>query len=154
MPYKYDGFVSYAHIDDVPLVGAEKGWVTTLINNLKIELARKLGRKDLSLWMDHQLSGNASLTPTILETIRHSATLIVILSPGYLKSEWCRRERERFLALVREGTEAGSSVFLIEHDFVERKDLPPELSDLRRRLHTTILSSSIPIPRTGIWLMR
>lgn len=155
MPYKFDGFVSYAHVDDEPLVGAEKGWVTTLINNLNVELARKLGRKDLSLWTDHQLAGNAPLTPTIIQTIRDSAALIVILSPGYLASDWCRREREAFLALIRERTQAGSSVFLVELDFVDRKEYPAELADLRgyrfwvqekESRHTRTLGTPVPRP--------
>src|SRR5271166_3762216 len=51
--YNHDVFVSYAHIDDEPLVGAQRGWVTTLINNLEIVVRQKLGAKDLTIWMDH-----------------------------------------------------------------------------------------------------
>jgi len=52
--YQHDIFVSYAHVDNEPFAGAEKGWVTTLISNLKNELGRQLGRADAySLWMDY-----------------------------------------------------------------------------------------------------
>ena len=55
--YKYDIFVSYAHVDDQPLPGAEEGWVTTLIKGLKTGLNQKLGRSDIyRLWIDHELS--------------------------------------------------------------------------------------------------
>ena len=40
--YNHDVFVSYAHIDDEPLFGAQRGWVTTLINNLEIVVRQKL----------------------------------------------------------------------------------------------------------------
>ena len=30
--YKHDIFVSYAHVDDEPFPGADKGWVTTLLS--------------------------------------------------------------------------------------------------------------------------
>jgi hypothetical protein len=130
MAYQYDGFVSYAHVDDLPFENAQEGWVSTLIGKLKLTLARKLGRNDASLWMDHRLAGNAQLTPTIMEAIRNSATLIVVVSPGYLASEWCNREREAFLSLVRERVNAGSSVFLVESDQVERKSLPGEFGDI------------------------
>jgi hypothetical protein len=32
--FEHDIFVSYAHVDDIPLPGIEDGWVTTLVNNL------------------------------------------------------------------------------------------------------------------------
>ena len=29
--YRHDIFVSYAHVDDKPLLGAKEGWVTILV---------------------------------------------------------------------------------------------------------------------------
>jgi hypothetical protein len=34
--YQHDLFVSYAHVDNEPLPGAEMGWVTNLIHGLKL----------------------------------------------------------------------------------------------------------------------
>lgn len=103
MPYvpdcKHDIFVSYAHVDDLPFPGTEKGWVTTVVESLQILLAQKLGRRDaFDLWMDHQLSRHVQLTPEILHHLEQTATLLVILSPGYLASEWCLREKDTFLS--------------------------------------------------------
>ncbi|HXP02517.1 MAG TPA: hypothetical protein VN808_00240, partial [Stellaceae bacterium] len=54
--FKYDVFVSYAHVDDRPLVGAELGWVSTLQRNLFMLLDRRLGRReDYSPFTDHRL---------------------------------------------------------------------------------------------------
>jgi len=123
--YKHDIFVSYAHVDNEPLAGAENGWVTTLINGLKILLTKKLGRPDsFSLWMDNELRGNVAVTPDITEHVEGAATFLLILSPGYLASEWCRLELSTFLA--KAGQSSGR-VFLVEHDLVER---PEVLSDL------------------------
>jgi len=130
MAYQHDVFVSYAHVDNAPFEDGKEGWVTTLVSNLKVELARKLGRNDASLWMDYKLTGNTPLTPSIMEAIRNSSTLIVVVSPAYLASEWCRRERETFLSLVRERFNASSTVFLVECAKVERSDLPAEFGDL------------------------
>lgn len=122
---KHDIFVSYAHVDDEPLAGADKGWVTTLINGLKIILGQKLGRSDaFSLWMDYELRGHTALTPNVIEQLEGSATLVLILSPGYLASQWCHLELNAFLAKV--GSNSGR-VFVVEHEQVER---PAELSDL------------------------
>ena len=83
--YKHDIFVSYAHVDDLPLEGATQGWVTTLIHSIKIRLAQKLGRSDaFDLWMDQRLASNVKITSQI-----SAAILIVVLSPGYIASDQC-----------------------------------------------------------------
>jgi hypothetical protein len=123
--YKNDIFISYTPIDDEPLTGADKGWVTTLINGLKTLLRQKLGRADAySLWMDYELRGHESVTPMIVEQLQNSAILLLILSPGYLASQRCRYELKSFLTIV--GKNAGR-VFIVERDEVLR---PEELSDL------------------------
>jgi hypothetical protein len=72
--FRYDVFVSYAHVDNVPLEGADKGWVTIFIKNLENYLARKLGRNCASIWIDHNLAGNAPLTPEIMNALHETAT--------------------------------------------------------------------------------
>jgi len=49
----WDVFVSYAHADDEPPMGAAKGWVTTLADELRKMLRRKLGVCEARLFMDH-----------------------------------------------------------------------------------------------------
>ena len=59
----HDLFVSYAHVDNVPLPGAQEGWITTLVTALKTMVTRKLGRpENFSLWMDPKLAGNEPLS--------------------------------------------------------------------------------------------
>ena len=128
--YQHDVFVSYARVNDLPLAGAVDGWVTTLVNNLEILLASRLGRWSASLWMDHELAGNAPLTPAIVEALRQTAALVVVVSRAYLASRWCEREREEFFRVVRERVGAGSRVFVIEYDKVEKSELPGEFGDL------------------------
>jgi len=123
--YKHDIFVSYAQADNESLLPGESGWVTHLISGLKILLGKKLGHQGtFSLWMDYELRGNSVVTPQIYEELSNSATLLVILSPAYLASQWCRLELNTFLA--EQGKESGR-LFIIEHDKVER---PPPLTDL------------------------
>ena len=147
--YKNDIFVSYAQVDDEPLAGADKGWVTTLISGLKILLGKKLGSSNrFSLWMNHELSGHTSMTPHIYEQLEKSALFLAILSPAYLASPWCRLELNTFVA--KEGKDSGC-LFVVEHDVVER---PPELDDLlgykfwvrNEREQTRILAIPKPNP--------
>src|SRR5713101_6992288 len=114
--YKYDAFISYAHADNVPFSGTDvkDGWVTTLAYNLKNLLSRKLER-DASVWMDHrELTGNAPLTPEIMDALREAATIVVVVSPRYLASEWCGRERDSFLEFMNLRMASGSRVFRVE----------------------------------------
>jgi hypothetical protein len=129
-PAMTDLFVSYAHVDDLPLEPGRPGWVTTLLNCLKNLLAQKLGRgESISLWMDHQLRGDVELTPEIEAVLTDSAALLIVLSPAYLASTWCLKEMKHFRsALQRSGGRAGARIFVVEYDQVER---PQELGDLK-----------------------
>jgi TIR domain len=129
--YTYDIFVSYAHVDDLPEPVTQEGWVTTLVQGLKKRLAQKLGRNDaFTLWMDHELAGNVPITPEIMHALQHSATLLLVLSPGYLASQWCQQEMQTFLHTFRERAHAGSRVFIVERAALGEDRRPPELQEL------------------------
>ncbi len=130
--YEHDVFVSYAHVDDMTLPGVDTGWVTTLVDALQTRLIQKLGRPEyLSLWMDHELSGHESITDQLLNKVTSAATLVVVLSPGYAASPWCRREKDTFLDKIKDRVRSGSRVFIVERDQVEPEDRPEEFGDLK-----------------------
>jgi hypothetical protein len=123
-----DIFVTYAHVDDEIVSDAGHGWVTEVVKCLKAELARKLGRSDAyAMWVDHELLHSHPVTPQILDRVRQSAILVVILSPGYIASDWCRREREAFFNAMRET--GARNVFVVETDEIDEADRPQELAD-------------------------
>ncbi len=129
--YQHDVFISYAHVDNEPAPGAQDGWVSTLVKGLRLLLARKLGRADcFSLWMDYRLPANTPITPELVQTIEQSAALVLILSPGYLASEWCQRERNAFLQMTKQRDGAGMRVFVVEMDRIEDDERPHEIKDL------------------------
>jgi hypothetical protein len=144
--YDHDIFISYAHVDDEPLPGAGQGWVTTFTTCVKTKLAQKLGRNDAySLWMDYELRGGQPITPHILGRVRRSAMLLVVLSPGYVASDWCRRELETFAGFISEGQER--RVFVVELDPLNEAERPPHLADLKRsRFWTANRISGTPRP--------
>jgi hypothetical protein len=129
-PPKTDLFVSYAHVDDLPLEPGRPGWVTTLVDCLKNLLSQKLGRgESIALWMDHQLPGHVELTPEIEGKLGEAAALLIVLSPAYLASTWCVKEMRFFSSAIRRsGARDGARIFVVEYDQVER---PPDLSDLK-----------------------
>ncbi|MCP4264462.1 MAG: toll/interleukin-1 receptor domain-containing protein [Candidatus Brocadiaceae bacterium] len=129
--YKNDIFISYAHVDNQPLPSVEEGWVTTFVKGLTTLLNQKLGRDDAyKLWIDHELSRHVKITPQIMDTLRDTAVIIVILSPGYVESEWCQKEKDTFLKLIRERVSSGSRVFIVEHDIVDESHRPEQFREL------------------------
>jgi hypothetical protein len=129
--YDYDIFVSYAHVDDQLLPPAAQGWVTTFATCVKTKLAQKLGRSDAyALWMDYELRGGEAITPSILEKVGRSAMLLVVLSPGYVASDWCLKELETFAGFMSE--DQSRRVFVVEFDRVDAPELPSALADLKR----------------------
>src|SRR5271157_5563044 len=95
---KHDVFVSYAVVDNGQPLGKSHGWVTAFVDELELELARCLGRKEyVDLWLDRKrLSCNDVFSSEIEAELRQSAVMVILYSQGYLESPWCRHEREIF----------------------------------------------------------
>ncbi len=124
--YEYDIFISYAHVDDEVLPGTAQGWVSTLHDCLRARLTQRLGRSDAySLWMDYKLE-HGLITPQILNAVHKSATILIVLSPGYKASDWCNHEKNTFLDLIKGSS---SRVFLVYRDKID--EYPPEFRDLK-----------------------
>lgn len=129
--YDHDIFVSYAHVDDQALPEIGQGWVTTLVSGVRTLLAQKLGRDEAySLWMDPQMAGNVPITTQITGMLQKSATMLVVLSPGYVESTWCKREADTFWAAVQEHLDSGGRVFVVERTITEI-GRPQQFNDLR-----------------------
>ena len=126
--YKNDIFISYAHVDNEQFPGADAGWVTTLISALKKSLAQKLGRADsYTLWMDYQLRGHQPVNSDIYVQLQESATLVFILSTGYLASKWCLLEFYTFLSQVNQDS---GRLFMVEYEPVRAEEQLPEVKKL------------------------
>jgi hypothetical protein len=95
MKFENDIFISYAHIDDQPLVEGEKGWVSCFHRALEIRLAQLLGRA-AKIWRDPKLQGNDVYADRLVQSLPGVAILVSVVSPRYIKSEWCIRELQEF----------------------------------------------------------
>jgi hypothetical protein len=132
-PGKPDIFVSYARVNDQNLDGDdEPGWVTTLVRYLRKQLDEKLGRIGaIEMWMDHQLATGSALDRAIEGKVRDSQIMLILLSPGYLESSWCRREMELFLGEeTKRRTGTTTRVFVVE---IDRVDWPEPLRHVLRK---------------------
>ena len=67
------------------------------------ELSHRLGVQ-VSIWRDlKKLRVGRDWHSDIEEAVRKSAVFIAVLSPSYRNSEWCKKERDTFRRLFREG---------------------------------------------------
>jgi hypothetical protein len=90
-----DLFISYAHIDDLPISEDQKGWITEFQRILENRLAQLMGEKP-KIWRDQKLSGSDIFGEQIVEQFKNTKLMVSILSPRYIKSEWCNKEITEF----------------------------------------------------------
>lgn len=93
--FESDVFLSYAHIDDQALTEGQKGWISTFHHALEVRLAQLLG-KPPRIFRDPKLQGNDYFADELCEKLPQTALLVSVVSPRYVKSDWCRREVEEF----------------------------------------------------------
>ena len=91
--FRYDLFVSYASEDNVD------SWVERFQAQLTAELIRLLGRpfSERTVFFDKLRLNVGQAYPAELDnSARDSALLVALLSPNYVTSGWCSRERQQF----------------------------------------------------------
>jgi hypothetical protein len=118
--------VSYAHADDQPVAGTALGFISQLVADLKTEVGRKVG-KALDVWFDqYKLTPDKLVTPEITSAAGNCASIIVVVSPAYLRSEWCERELSVFFKQL-EDRQGG--IFMVGLEPVDQGKLPAVLRD-------------------------
>jgi hypothetical protein len=133
MKYEDEIFISYAHIDNEPLAEGERGWVQLLDERLRKRLAQLLG-EPAKIWRDPKLQGNDEFSEILVQKVSKVALLVSIISPRYLRSEWCLRELDEFCrnAALQGGlTISGKSrVFKVAKTFTPRDGHPAPVQGL------------------------
>jgi hypothetical protein len=146
MGFEIDIFISYAHIDNLPLREGERGWVAEFHRVLEVRLAQLLGEKP-QIWRDQKLQGNDYFSDEIVQQFPKTAVMISVLSPRYIKSEWCTKEVKKFCKAASEcmGIRFGnkSRIFKVIKTAVPYSEHPPEIAD------TLGYEFFVPDPHTG-----
>ncbi len=91
MNFQHDVFISYAHLDNQPVLEGQKGWIDDFHHALSVRVSQIVGR-ELDVWRDPKLNGNDMFPQTIKDQLPHTAVLVSVLSPRYVKSSWCTDE--------------------------------------------------------------
>jgi hypothetical protein len=98
---RYDLFISYASENN------REAWVEQFEGALGQELGDLLGRQfdpKASIFFDKRdLEVGQNFSERIRVAARDSAILVPVLSPGYLTSGWCNRERTEFFSRLPQG---------------------------------------------------
>jgi hypothetical protein len=122
-----DIFISYAHRDNEPF-GAQRGWVDSFSEALGVRLAQLLGDPP-SIWRESRLQGNDVFADETVDAIARSAIFVCLVSPSYVKSEWCLRELQTFLS-SRPGDPSEANVIKLVVSPVPYSHQPQELERL------------------------
>jgi hypothetical protein len=132
--YENDIFISYAHIDNQPLAEGQTGWITSFHKALEIRLGQLLGAEP-EFWRDEsRLRGNDYYGESIIMHLPKVAVLVTVLSPRYIRSDWCLKEVEEFYQLAEKtgGLKVAekSRVFKIVKTPVPLEQHPPPMQQL------------------------
>ncbi|MBR5709983.1 MAG: tetratricopeptide repeat protein [Thermoguttaceae bacterium] len=93
MPYNYDYFISYAHIDNQSEDG-KPGFIDEFVEKLKnsTEHQQMFGEKVNVFFDKTEIHSMSDWDNRIRASLAESRFLIVLLSPSYFQSEYCARE--------------------------------------------------------------
>lgn len=118
-----DVFVSYARYDDY------QQWVTQFVEDLRNEVRVQCG-EEVKFWKDDDDLEGRNLHAEIIEEVKNSALLLVVLSPSYLNSDWCREERAHFFRNAgKKGQAQRRTLLVFTHD-IARTKLPQDFFDI------------------------
>lgn len=95
MAYSDDVFISYAHLDNQALTAGSEGWISSFADALDKRLGEVMG-KPPRIWRDPKLQGNDVFADELAARFRRAATMVSVLTPRYVASDWCQRELTGF----------------------------------------------------------
>jgi hypothetical protein len=127
----HDIFVSYAHADNGLALGASSsvGWVTALAANLNEGPSALLK----NIFIDHQLRSGDEFNDELLDKVRRSRLLVLLLSQNYVDSQWCGKELEHFVRSHGGSAEKPRDVLVVEiWPFEDLTGVPPIIQALRK----------------------
>ena len=120
-----DLFISYSHIDNRPWGAGQREWVTEFHRELETRLAQLVGR-DVIVWRDAKIAGHDEFDDRIVSELRRSRLFLCVMTPRYLKSEWCQKEIGLFLGEASAGpADARRPFFKVIKTPIELRDQPP-----------------------------
>lgn len=135
MDFKYDIYISYAGTDNQPIKPKQEGWVSIFHKFLERILSELVGR-DVKIAMNLHLSGTDFFNKEIQSLIENAAIFVPIISPTYIRSDFCMRELESFIEAAEKAGGGSlknkSRILMVLKSYVPREALPESLNRLLR----------------------
>jgi serine/threonine protein kinase len=128
-----DIVITYANLDDRPVMSGRQGWVSQLEQNLQLRVAQLSG-KQVAVVKQPDSSASAEVESAILQQMPRAKTVVSVLSPPFARSNGCHRMVDTFWKSAQASGcfEVGSRSRLLNviKTPVDADDLPPDLRPL------------------------
>jgi len=92
---KSDIVITYANLDDRPVMSGRQGWVSQLEQNLQLRVAQLPG-KQVAVVKQPDVSESADVESAILQQMPQAKTVVSVLSPPFARSNGCQRIVDTF----------------------------------------------------------
>lgn len=137
-PFDHDIFVTYAHADPEKSGASKlKYWSGQLVKELVGDIqAIRVDFPDLDVFIDEDVDPTLGLTDTLKTNVKTSGLLLLIMSPHYLESLWCRDELRWFENEIQSRAKRRGCVLVVRAIPTLDKDWPACLKD--ERGHTVL----------------
>lgn len=128
-----DIVITYANLDDRPVMSGRQGWVSQLEQNLQLRVAQLSG-KQVAVVKQPDASDSADVESAILRQMPQAKTVVSVLSPPFARSNGCHRMVDTFAKSAQASgrLEVGSRSRLLNviKTPVDADDLPFDLREL------------------------
>ena len=130
---KHDVFISYARVDNEEFQSGKEDsrWVSMICGNLRTMLNQRLGGTDSTdIYFDlASARGGNHVESELREAVSGSATFVMILTEGYINSEWCLKECQYF---VESKEDLSGRIYILNCDNIDynHPKLPEQLRNM------------------------
>jgi serine/threonine protein kinase len=133
-----DVVITYANLDDQPLLAGRPGWISQLHKNLQVRVAQLSG-KQVAVVKHSDRSATAETEAEVLKQIPNAKTVVSVLSPPFAHAGGCHRIVETFWKSAMESgqfeVDKRSRLLNVIKTPVDADELPPDL----RVLYTSLV---------------
>ncbi len=125
-----DVVITYAGLDDHPVISGHQGWVTQLHENLQVRVAQLSG-KEVAVVKLPDVPASDENESAVLKEVPKAKTVVSVLSPPFAQSDRCQRVVETFWREARKSgrseVDRHSRLLNVVKTPVEEGDLPPAI---------------------------
>lgn len=90
-----DVVITYAGLDDQPLMSGRQGWISQLHKNLQVRVAQLSG-KQVAVVKQSDAATSTEIEAEILKQVPKAKTVVSVLSPPFARSSGCQKIVESF----------------------------------------------------------